>query len=156
MGYIFIPYRKLSKSEKKAVKLLEQLDNLAQEEDFNAKIFGMANGPLLFVLDRAETDLEFIKGTILTDRVAFCSDFVKGDGGDPDLEQTDILASQDGETEVQTLERLIKYFSYTHIWPQIEEAVKARINALPPRLKKRLDAFYNSYFGQEDEAEGGE
>ncbi len=85
-------FRKLSKTEKKIVRLLEKIDQLAaNNDDVNISIFGCGYGlhsEFMLLLDTGErhyNTIEYRKGYIHMDRIAWRSEFIPANGGDPVL-----------------------------------------------------------------------
>jgi hypothetical protein len=79
--------RKLSKSEKAVIKLLEKIDEISNSPDFNCTIFGNAGYSVLMLTDptKEQGEHEYETTTISKDRIVWKSRHLVGDGGDPDI-----------------------------------------------------------------------
>lgn len=79
-------YRKLSNTEKRVVRLLQKIDSLASEIDFDASFFGAPSTLLLLIRPNAEIEKRCHDNQSLSsDCIIFQSNNVKCSGGDPDI-----------------------------------------------------------------------
>lgn len=85
--------RPLSKDEKRVISYLKKIDKIVgKSDDFNAVLFGHAGYRLYLLLEsnkkqKIERTINDSWGTIRKDTIAWVSEDMRGDGGDPYFEE---------------------------------------------------------------------